>query len=195
MKFNKIAIFILLLIYSNSYAQHKHRESITPSKDTTAFLQTSNKTVDLNTKFNAILLAYIQLKNALVIDDANASSGAGKLIMKAIDAVNTKILTNQQELNWMLYSDKIYGDAEKIKASAEIKHQREHFISLSRNLFELAKAFKVNNWDLYYQYCPMANDGKGAYWLSDQSTIRNPYFGKKMLSCGSTKEILPALKE
>ena len=37
---------------------------------------------------------------------------------------------------------------------------------------------------LYYQYCPMAFNNKGAYWLSNEEAIRNPYFGDKMLKCG-----------
>lgn len=31
-------------------------------------------------------------------------------------------------------------------------------------------------------FCPMPFDGQGAYWLSDSSKIRNPYFGEKRLS-------------
>jgi Cu(I)/Ag(I) efflux system membrane fusion protein len=43
---------------------------------------------------------------------------------------------------------------------------------------------------VYYQFCPMANNNKGAYWLSESKVIRNPYFGEKMINCGETKEIL-----
>jgi len=43
---------------------------------------------------------------------------------------------------------------------------------------------------VYYQFCPMAIDNKGAYWLSEESDIKNPYFGDAMLTCGETKETL-----
>jgi Cu(I)/Ag(I) efflux system membrane fusion protein len=36
----------------------------------------------------------------------------------------------------------------------------------------------------------MAFNDKGAYWLSDKEAIRNPYFGDKMLTCGSVEETL-----
>jgi Cu(I)/Ag(I) efflux system membrane fusion protein len=36
----------------------------------------------------------------------------------------------------------------------------------------------------------MAFEGKGAYWLSENKDIRNPYFGKKMIDCGDTRETL-----
>ena len=43
---------------------------------------------------------------------------------------------------------------------------------------------------VYYQFCPMAINNKGAYWLSELKSIRNPYFGEQMMNCGETKETL-----
>jgi hypothetical protein len=34
----------------------------------------------------------------------------------------------------------------------------------------------------------MYNDKKGAIWLSETKEIKNPYYGKKMLTCGNVKE-------
>lgn len=39
--------------------------------------------------------------------------------------------------------------------------------------------------DVYLLICPMANSDKGGYWLSDKPEVNNPYFGGKMLKCGS----------
>jgi len=36
----------------------------------------------------------------------------------------------------------------------------------------------------------MANNNKGAKWLSVEAEIRNPYYGDAMLSCGSVVEVL-----
>jgi hypothetical protein len=43
---------------------------------------------------------------------------------------------------------------------------------------------------IYYQFCPMENDGKGAKWISKDETIKNPYYGSQMLSCGKTVETI-----
>jgi len=43
---------------------------------------------------------------------------------------------------------------------------------------------------VYLQFCPMANGGKGASWLSKDEEIRNPYFGSRMLKCGRIKETI-----
>ncbi len=68
--------------------------------------------------------------------------------------------------------------------------QRENLELLSEATFSLTKAFGANEETLYYQHCPMANNNQGAYWLSSNKEIRNPYFGEKMLNCGSTEEVL-----
>lgn len=39
----------------------------------------------------------------------------------------------------------------------------------------------------YEQYCPMADDNNGAYWLSESNKVLNPYFGSSMLNCGEIK--------
>ena len=41
---------------------------------------------------------------------------------------------------------------------------------------------------VYKQYCPMADEDRGAYWLSKEKEVLNPYFGDAMLKCGEVKE-------
>ena len=61
--------------------------------------------------------------------------------------------------------------------------------NINITVYTLAKSFGSNR-TLYHDLCPMAFDDQGAYWLSESKEIRNPYFGDKMLKCGSTKVIL-----
>ena len=55
-----------------------------------------------------------------------------------------------------------------------------------KNIFALVKGLKANENPVYQQYCPMAK----AYWLSDNATVKNPYYGKSMLTCGKVSETL-----
>jgi hypothetical protein len=71
--------------------------------------------------------------------------------------------------------------------AGNIGHQREHFEILSKDMYDLVKILGGNQ-TLYYTYCPMAFDEKGAYWLSETKEVRNPYFGSEMLECGEVKE-------
>ena len=91
---------------------------------------------------------------------------------------------------------KLYADVEEdAKEHAEhigsnagnIKHQREHFDMLSKDMYDLVKSFGTGQ-TLYHAFCPMYNDNKGAYWISETKEIKNPYFGKEMPTCGEVKE-------
>ena len=59
---------------------------------------------------------------------------------------------------------------------------------LSKDIADLIKTFGNGGQTLYKDFCPMANDGKGAIWISEIKAIKNPYLGKKMTTCGSVKE-------
>ena len=74
--------------------------------------------------------------------------------------------------------------------SDDIGSQRKAFATFSENFYQAIKDFGLDGETAYYQYCPMAFGGSGAYWLSNIREIKNPYFGKAMLTCGETKEIL-----
>jgi len=68
-------------------------------------------------------------------------------------------------------------------ASEDIKVQRENFEPLSMGMEKMLQG-TLKSGMLYKQYCPMAFNNKGAYWISSSRDILNPYFGDKMLKCG-----------
>ena len=90
----------------------------------------------------------------------------------------------------MNYLTPIQSSLKEIQGSTDIEAQRKAFSNLSDNLYKGAKAFGLGGKEIFYAYCPMAFNNEGAYWLSDQQQIRNPYFGDKMLTCGEVKEKL-----
>lgn len=124
-----------------------------------------------------ILEAYFQIKESLVKSDGNAASNAANNLIATISD-NTDATLKQ-----------IKVDAGHIAGTHDIEHQREHFPNLSEQVYKLVKKENLNE-TLYWDFCPMANDGKGAYWLSNEKEIKNPYFGDKMLKCGSVKETI-----
>jgi hypothetical protein len=95
-------------------------------------------------------------------------------------------MTSEQHTLFMSLSEKLRTDAQRISETKEIKQQRGHFNELSNNFFAMIKGLNANQQPVYQQYCPMA---KG-YWLSDNSAVKNPYYGKSMLTCGKVTETL-----
>lgn len=132
---------------------------------------------------------YFSVKDALVKSDGNTTSTKAKDLLTALDAVQMNKLSNEEHTVWMKVMKDLAFDAGHIAETKDVAHQRDHFMSLSKNMYEL---IKVSNHEtsVYYQHCPMANKGKGANWLSKENAIKNPYYGSQMLTCGSTVETI-----
>lgn len=159
---------------------------------TTALVQNTFAQTENNQSLNNVYAAYIKVKNALTTDNGDSVRIAAIALFNSIDKVPMEKLPAEQHKVWMQYATKLSYNAEHIKGTTELEHQREHFMALSTDIYKAMKALNINTADIYYQYCPMANDGKGAYWVSDKSKIANPYMGKMMPTCGSTKETIKA---
>ncbi|HUB60555.1 MAG TPA: DUF3347 domain-containing protein [Puia sp.] len=140
------------------------------------FVQANAKPADLS----PILTDYYQLKDALVAGDAAAAATAAGEMLKVINGVDMSSMTAADHTAFMALQDKLAYDARHISESKDINHQREHFVSLSANVYKLAKEVRLSSQPIYEDYCPM----KKAYWLSGDAVIRNPYFGNAMPDCG-----------
>ncbi|MCK5470716.1 MAG: DUF3347 domain-containing protein [Cyclobacteriaceae bacterium] len=125
-----------------------------------------------------ILSAYLKIKDALVETDGVAASSAAKELLPMLADSEDDLIK------------KLKSDAEHIMDSKDAAHQRDHFNILSDNVYALLKSTSANENTIYRQYCPMAMSNSGAFWLSAEKEINNPYFGDKMLHCGSVKEEL-----
>lgn len=127
--------------------------------------------------------AYFALKDALVESDVNKTSAHAKKLYDGVNQVKMTALSPETHKVWMKYQQKLGSDAEHIKGETDIAHQREHFVSLSDNMAAVMQVEKPEM-ETYIEHCPMANKGKGANWLSREKAIKNPYYGKSMLTCG-----------
>ena len=142
-----------------------------------------------NTNIKKVLDAYIQLKDALVKSDGTNSSSASKTLLTAIQEVNMSELNTETHTQWMKVVNDLKDNAENISETKEITRQRDYFMSLSKNLYAVLKVSKSET-TIYYQFCPMANKGKGANWLSLGNKVKNPYYGNQMLTCGKVVETI-----
>lgn len=160
-----------------------------PKMDGSDHMMHSNATMKDSNPLSAVYENYFAVKDALVKTDANLASMKAKNLLAAIDGVKMTSLKMDVHMAWMKVISKIKEDSKHIAETKDVSHQREHFATLSKNLYEVIKLSKQET-TIYYQFCPMADDGKGANWLSKEETIMNPYYGSKMLSCGKTVETI-----
>jgi hypothetical protein len=138
-----------------------------------------------------IITTYLQLKNALTADNAKEAASAGASMMAALPAVNAAGLSGEQLKTYTGLYDDMKEHAGHINQNAgKIAHQREHFIMLSKDMADFIKTFGNGGQTLYKDFCPMANEGKGAVWISETEAIKNPYYGNEMIACGIIKETI-----
>jgi hypothetical protein len=118
-----------------------------------------------------LLKHYFELKDALVNSDATTAS------YKITDMVNA--------LNG---DGNISEPVQKKMAAAgkDLEKQRIAFAALSLEMYTLVKKEKLDTEIIYQAYCPM----KKMYWLSKEPAIRNPYYGKMMLTCGNLTDTI-----
>jgi copper chaperone CopZ len=132
---------------------------------------------------------YFVVKDALISTDGNATSIASKELLLSINNVKMELLEMDVHMVWMKVVNQIKRDSELISKSKDINKQRNHFTTLSKDIYSLVKVAKYEV-PVYFQHCPMYNDGKGANWLSKENAVKNPYYGSMMLTCGKTVETI-----
>jgi tetratricopeptide (TPR) repeat protein len=141
---------------------------------------------DVQASLNKILTNYYGVKNALIADDGKTANTQAVEFIKMLATVPMAKMTADQHTLFMGLSEKVKFDAQHISETKDVKHQREHFNDLSNNFFAMMKGLNANQQPVYQQYCPMAK----AYWMSDNAAVKNPYYGKAMLTCGKVTETL-----
>ena len=112
---------------------------------------------------------YTKLKNALVNTNPTATAQAAQKLYSSVTLMGADEIT--------------LTAVKEISMSNDIQIQREKFVLLTASVEKLLEE-NVATGSFFKQYCPMAFDNTGAYWLSNSKEIRNPYFGDKMLKCG-----------
>lgn len=143
----------------------------------------------VDTKLKVVFDSYFLLKDALVKTDGKAAATLAKDVSTALNAVKMGELAMDVHMIWMKEMKGLMGSAKNISETQDIKLQREFFIPFSKSMYEVIKVAKYDT-PVYLQFCPMANDGKGANWLSKENAVKNPYYGSQMLTCGKTVETI-----
>lgn len=142
-------------------------------------------------QLNSFVGEYLKLKEAFVASDDKQVDQYAKQALNSIKGVDISLLKGDAHNSWMQFEKPIVDNLNGIIQMNGLEMKRKHFSVISDNLFNALESFgNSGSFPIYYQYCPMAFDDKGAYWISDKKEIRNPYFGDMMLKCGEIKRII-----
>jgi len=171
---------------------HLGMDTTTPAAmtDTSTITERLNVSSDFQNHLKKVFDTYISLKDALVKDNAKEVAQDAKALVNDLSQVNMKLLTdNKAHTLWMALEKEIKASATVMSNTTDIEAQRHHFKLLSSQLTSAVQVFGINQ-KVFVEFCPMADNDKGAYWLSKEEDILNPYFGNAMLKCGSVKQII-----
>ena len=138
---------------------------------------------EIQEQFREVIKNYLQLKNDLVNDHAEASKNSAQKALTQLQAITTSEEETSAKIN------SLKEGFSNISKADQIEVQREYFISLSEEIISISKQIETSQ-KLFVQKCPMANNNQGAKWLSLEEEIKNPYYGASMLACGSVIEVI-----
>ena len=146
--------------------------------------------MEFQNQLKVVFNDYIKLKDALIKDDSNKVITESKKLLINLSNIDMKQLKSKEAHNhWMSLEKEIKASVTSISYTSKIKEQRSFFKTLSSQLTNAIEIFGINK-RVYHQFCPMADNNKGAYWLSEEEKVINPYFGEAMLTCGEVKQVI-----
>ena len=131
--------------------------------------------------FLLVLNSYSQLKDAFVESDIEKVKIATGVLLKDLEKIKISSLTETQKEHFGSIDEALNA----ILEDADLENQRINFVVLNESIIPVAMNMSTLNAPFYVQKCPMANQNKGALWLSESREIKNPYYGDEMLTCGS----------
>lgn len=177
---NKLKLIVLLVVLAGckQQATQEQLHAAQPKTDSTVVVSKPvPQPLRLENPAHEILLEpYWQLQAALVESNAFGARKAALLLEEAARQVKTK----------QVITDK----AAAILQEADLEKQRNHFSVISQELIQLVESEGIREGAAYVAFCPMAMEDKGAYWLTQEKEVINPYFGASMLTCGSIEKTL-----
>lgn len=168
----------------------KHSKSSVTNKDKDYQINPDDISNKFKLQLTEVYNAYIDMKDAFVNSDLKQSTQKAENLKLIINNTDMSLLKGDAHLFWMEKMNDMKRLINNIIAQRDMEKQRYEFSKLSLVFYDTVKKFGLVNKTVYYQYCPMANQNGGAYWLSDDKEILNPYFGDMMLNCGEVKETI-----
>ncbi|MEJ7684048.1 MAG: DUF3347 domain-containing protein [Segetibacter sp.] len=165
------------------------RKKADETKKVQPLAQTKNSS-DFNDKFTNLLINYYHLKDAFVASSDTMAASQAKALIASSESLNLKEVKADSSIIEMAkqYVGSISSEAKALVAEPNLEAKRKSFQMISDNMYDLVRTVHFDKEIVYHQFCPMAFNDAGAYWLSQTADIKNPYFGKKMLTCGEVKD-------
>ena len=145
---------------------------------------------EFQNQLKEVFMEYVALKDAFVKENSKSIIEQSKKILSLLSIADIKLIENKEaDKYWVSLEKELTVGLNLILKTPKNKEQRNYFKQVSASLIKAIQVFGINE-KVFVVFCPMADSNKGAYWLSIEEKVINPYFGNKMLSCGEVKQVI-----
>lgn len=129
--------------------------------------------------------AYYDLTDGLSQGNATYTDKWAAILKQHIDSLPLELLQVDSARLGVLHTatGSISAELSGLLGEKELEEKRAGFESVSDMLYDIIQTTGLKGKTIYRQYCPMAFNDRGAYWLAGSSKKQNPYFGNGMLGC------------
>ena len=186
----------ILSIVCIALACNSNNDKVTEEKPQVALTKSVNSDA-FNASFGKLMTDYFKLKDAFIAEKEADVDALAKALMTDADSLLLGELKADSAIvgtaNTLAKS--ISGELKGLLGEKKLDEKRQSFRMLSEQLYTLINTVQYDREKVYHQYCPMAFNDEGAYWLSNSDKIQNPYLPKTMLICGEVKDSLGAIRK
>jgi len=141
-------------------------------------------------QLTSVYQSHLGLLDAFLATDSKGAIAAVSTVETSLSKVDMSLVKGEMHTQWMNSLKSLKKSIGQIKASGNIETQRLAYADFNDALYSSIKMFGTIGETIFYQFCPMARNGKGAFWLSPVKEVKNPYYGDAMPSCGENKEVI-----
>ncbi len=153
-----------------------------------------NKTLTVSQQakeaLHPLLKSYLAWKDALTRDDFKQAQQMALVMRKQLEKIDMGVFKGNAHQAWMDHQEELATSMKHLQHLSDIDELRRSFQEVSASMIKVTRKFRPLTNVVYVQHCPMANNNKGADWLSTEQEIKNPYYGNSMLTCGEVTEQL-----
>lgn len=185
------AIIFILMVFQ--FCEDKPDQEEVPDQKP-APLSISQNSGTFNDSFEKLLQSYFSLKDEFINADTVMVNTAAVQLIQHADSLNINELKGdssgmiRETANY--FASTISGSAKTLTAENKIDDKLREFNMITDALWGLTRTVKYDGQKIYYQFCPLAFDNTGGYWLSDKIDSGNPYVGDKEKGCNQVNDSL-----
>lgn len=194
-----IVLVVIALLVRPFFCSGDDKQANTKEETKQQPLSITENSNAFNQSFTLLLNAYYNLRDALVASDTAKASAAAHAVALAADSLKVNEIkgdsTGVIKETAKTYTSTLSSSAQALTAEKDINAKRKDFEMIADAMWSLTRTVQYDGEKVYWEYCPMAFNKQGAYWMSNEREIKNPYFGNEMLNCGSVEDSLDYSKK